>query len=216
MQITKKISGHTRSWALFGAAAFCLSASVPAHAQNAWDDLMSDIGIQEKKQEKIDYNERAPLVVPPSLTALPPPEDAVAAGAPNWPTDPDDVQASEEAELERQAARDRRKHEKNPRLSLEEMRKGRRANSEANNYEALGARRDPKLSREEMKLGTKTKEQKEQEQAQQQAFVAEPPRKRLSDPPAGYRTPSPNAPYAEPGKDPKKKPGWFSKLNPFD
>ncbi|MGA2055109.1 MAG: hypothetical protein ABSG88_07345 [Bradyrhizobium sp.] len=39
----------------------------------------------------IDYRERSPLVVPPSLD-LPPPASAANAPAPNWPKDPDERQ----------------------------------------------------------------------------------------------------------------------------
>ena len=50
---------------------------------------MEGLGLQQDG-EAINYQERAPLVIPPSR-ALPPPEkaDAVVANNPAWPKDPD-------------------------------------------------------------------------------------------------------------------------------
>ena len=63
------------------------------------------IGLR-KDGEAINYQERAPLVIPPNRT-LPPPEksDAVIANNPAWPKDPDVQRAKEEAARERNAIR---------------------------------------------------------------------------------------------------------------
>ena len=78
-------------------AAAMMVASAPARA--AEDDTPSDskiirgvlesIGLK-KDGEAINYQERAPLVIPPSKT-LPPPQnaDAAIANNPAWPKDPD-------------------------------------------------------------------------------------------------------------------------------
>lgn len=51
--------------------------------------VMRGLGLKRGDEESIDYRERSPLVVPPSLE-LPPPEDpALAQRNPEWPDDPD-------------------------------------------------------------------------------------------------------------------------------
>ena len=51
--------------------------------------------LDRDKKEPIDYNPRAPLVMPPTQTAgaLPPPVATASAANANWPIDPDEVSA---------------------------------------------------------------------------------------------------------------------------
>src|SRR5476651_1677210 len=84
---------------LLGAA--LLAAAAPARAAD--DDnnnvpldtkifrgIMESLGLQ-RGNNSINYQERAPLVIPPSRAALPPPErsDAALANSAAWPKDPD-------------------------------------------------------------------------------------------------------------------------------
>ncbi|GGK39375.1 hypothetical protein GCM10011322_28090 [Salinarimonas ramus] len=64
----------------------------PATAQDGgfFREVFGAIGLVEPDQPDIQYRERAPLVVPPNLGALPPPvEGGVAEANPQWPNDPD-------------------------------------------------------------------------------------------------------------------------------
>lgn len=78
--------------AIAGAAFAAIAAApAPAMAQDVITNVLGAIGIVERERPNIDYRERPPLVVPPSLSALPSPvqTDPDATPAPNWPQDPD-------------------------------------------------------------------------------------------------------------------------------
>ena len=70
---------------------------------------LSTIGIIAPEQAPIDYQERAPLVVPPKF-ALPPPQERLAGRGGAWPTDPNlrpetpEQIAEEKAEIEARGA----------------------------------------------------------------------------------------------------------------
>jgi hypothetical protein len=49
--------------------------------------------LSSEKKEPIAYQTRAPLVMPPSAEALPPPVEAAAAASPDWPIDPNERNA---------------------------------------------------------------------------------------------------------------------------
>jgi hypothetical protein len=202
-------------FAVLAAVAALSFASAPAQAQS-FRELMEDIGLQKRKQEKMDFSERAPLVLPPSLEALPPPEDttAIAGVNPQWPTDPDALAAAQEAEEEKVPQHMRRKYNPHAAQEIYEIRAKDRerttATSNATPYETIFDR-DQKLSPAELK---KVRDSRANQPAQ--AYV-EPERKRLTDPPEGYRVPSPAQPYGQPDEKKKKEGGgWFSKVNPFD
>jgi hypothetical protein len=150
----------------------------------------------------IEYRERAPLVVPPSRD-LPPPQTAdPALGNPAWPLDQD--------EKRRKEASKKRKQDKafewtdlGRQLGPGEMQKG------------AATAKDTALSRR----SAETPEQYQQQSTPSQLgyrgglfsdmndffrgnnkdettkFEAEPPRATLTDPPSGYRAPSPSQPY---------------------
>ena len=107
---------------VLGAAALICPA--PAHA--AEDDLPADqkflrgimegLGFRRDGEENINYQERAPLVLPPGRT-LPPPEQRGAATAnnPAWPKDPDVERRKAQAAAEKgRNVSDEREREQNP------------------------------------------------------------------------------------------------------
>ena len=107
---------------VLGAAALICPA--PAHA--AEDDLPADqkflrgimegLGFRRDGDENINYQERAPLVLPPGRT-LPPPEQRGAATAnnPAWPKDPDVERRKAQAAAEKgRNVSDEREREQNP------------------------------------------------------------------------------------------------------
>lgn len=117
---------------VIGAGALVLAATTGASAQEGvvTKSILGAIGIIPKDPPQIDYRERAPLVLPPK-TELPPPVDpgSVEARAENWPKDPD-VAAARKAAIEARTPwtqTDFYKNSEGKRLSIEEVRSGRRA-----------------------------------------------------------------------------------------
>lgn len=208
----------TRIFTISAAAALLLLAGAPAHAQT-FSELMEDIGIQKRKQEKMDFSERAPLVLPPSLdaAALPPPEDsgAVATANPNWPKDPDTQAELEEAEKEKVPQRLRRKYQEDPAKAIYKER--------ARHREEGGADVKPHAYDTTFETGVMTPDQLKQAQKNKAAeaanaqpvVMAEPDRARLTDPPPGYRVPSTQQPYG-PGEKDRESKNWLNRMNPFE
>jgi hypothetical protein len=202
------------------AAAAALSfAAVPARAQS-FEDIMTDLGLQSKKDAHIDYTERAPLVLPPSLDTLPPPEDpnALARANPQWPKDPDAQRRAKEEEEDRLPDQFKRKYSENAAEEIYAINRQEKRvflSKEGDSKYVSGANRENQvLTREELRAGQKKPKQ------DSTVFVKEPERKRLTDPPVGYRTPAPDQPYAD-AKDIDEKTGqpkksFLSKLNPFN
>lgn len=165
---------------MIGAGALVVAAT-GASAQEgvAMKNLLGSIGIIPKDPPKIDYRQRAPLVLPPKMELRPPAEPgAVEARAVNWPKDPDVMAARKEALEASKPERltERYKLDKGDRLSIDEMRAGRRVGGGkmAGYY---GDRRDDKsrLSPEELRL------------PQEEEVKLDPnglDRRYLSDPPA--------------------------------
>ena len=96
---------------LLGATLF--AAGSPARAEDGDENLpldtriirgfMEQLGLRQGGND-INYEERAPLVIPPKRE-LPPPEQSGAALAhnPAWPVDPDVTRAKKEAAAKRSA-----------------------------------------------------------------------------------------------------------------
>jgi len=209
-----------------GALSLVLGAAVlampsPARAEDdvpldtkIFRSFMEGIGLR-KDGEAINYQERAPLVIPPGRL-LPPPEkaDAEIAKNPAWPIDPDVKRKKEEAALERskafvnadQAQRDDervlRPDELNPK---NKQRAARRADPDTyqSNPNGYGNQLSPS------ELGTKKGFfsgifSKDKEEVAK--FTGEPPRASLTAPPLGYQTPSPDQPYGIGKGEPKSVP----------
>lgn len=182
-----------------------LATALPARAaeddvsldKKVYRGILEGLGLR-KDGEAINYQERAPLVIPPSR-ALPPPErsDAVVANNPAWPKDPDIVRRKKQAEMERN--RDisaERELEQNP-LRQDQMtpggnpRSARRSQGDA--YTATpGDRLSAKELNQKSTIWSSMFGSKEDEVAK---FTQEPPRASLTAPPPGYQTPSPDQPY---------------------
>jgi hypothetical protein len=201
---------------ILAAALMALSfGHVPAHAQG-FRELMEDIGIQKRKQEKMDFNERAPLALPPTLDALPPPEDggALAKVNPQWPRDPDALKEQAEAD-DKTPNYMKGKYQEHPaqdiyKTVMEE--KGRTHTASSKDYDTAFDRSNPVMTPDELR---EVRDNKAKAAAEAGPVVmVEPERRRLTDPPPGYRVPSPAQPYG-PGEEEKKKKGFLSKLNPF-
>lgn len=201
------------------ALALALVCALPASAQEEGPTplqrLLGNFGLLEiPSDESLDYRERAPLVVPPS-TELPVPRTPgdLTRAVPDWPTDPEIVREQarrKNATLPLHVRRDDVFYEGRV-VRSNELRRGTtpRRDTRTTPDETPGALLG--LGRERMtpeQLGFKGWFEKEKPIA----FTGEPARERLTDPPPGYQTPSPNAPYGVVEKD---KPGQRIST-PFD
>jgi len=163
--------------------------------------ILEGIGLQ-RENRVINYQERPPLVIPPSKS-LPPPErsDAVIANNPAWPKDPDVERAKAEAARERTtviwAGDEAQKQDSVLRgKDLGPGPSAKRSASRAGKSESNWSSDDPRLKPSELGYkgglfssifgGNETETAK---------FTGEPPRATLTEPPPGYRTPSPAQPY---------------------
>lgn len=195
-----------------------LAAPAPAAAQMGHDnDLMKStlelLGLKEEEAKpEIDYRERAPLVVPPKTPeSLPPPQDSAAAAHPNWPKDPDIARRRREAEeAKRPVVRD----DPGRPLLPSELNKGKRktlsTSSSPTEPVGAGSQRDVLLPDQ---LGFSSWMNGLTGKQDQLTFNGEPERENLIQPPTGYQTPAPNAPYGvvEKKDEPFKFPTLFDK-----
>jgi hypothetical protein len=207
----------------FAAAAIVavLASAQPAFAiddmgSNPAKELFDALGMGTKEEKpQIDYRERAPLVPPPSTAALPKPlpKNALAQSSGQWPIDPDEERREAKIAEERIPITQTRwsRMERDPKLRPGEL-GGRRTEGAGLNdpYSRGGLDVTPVLTPRQLReQGTKAAD------ASVAAQVAEPPRRRLTDPPMGYRAPAPGAPYGSEGKGEAPTP-WYKKIIPLN
>jgi hypothetical protein len=202
-----------------------LTGSAPARAaddevsvdQKVMRSIMEGLGLKRDGEATINYQERAPLVIPPSRD-LPPPErtDAVTANNPAWPKDPDVERRKLEAAMEKNRnVSDEREREQNP-LRPDQLTPGGRAKKRQaartdDGYQPPASGFGNQLLPSE--LGSKGSVfdsmfgSKKEETAK---FTGEPPRASLTDPPVGYQTPSPDQPYGVGKAPPPKAADYYS------
>lgn len=193
-----------RASAAFVVAAAVLATLLPARAEEdlpidrkIFRGILEGLGLQ-RDGEAINYQERAPLVIPPSRALPPPDAGSAAVSDPAWPKDPDVARRKREAEQERNRnISEEREREQNP-LRPDQLTPGgnprtaaRRPMGEANSAtpgDRLSARElNQKTSIWSSMFGSKDDEVGK--------FTREPPRTVLTEPPPGYQTPSPDQPY---------------------
>ncbi len=142
---------------------------------SAWSKFMQTLGLKKgpDADPDITFTERSPLVVPPSRD-LPPPVAAAATPTPDWPKDPK-VKP--------------KKHAKAKTVPAPTSADG----------TAPAVERVPNPPHEKKPWYNPAGWFDKEEYA---TFTSEPGRDTLTDPPTGYRTPSPAQPY---GVGPEKK-----------
>lgn len=194
---------------LLGAA--LLASGTPARAGDGEESVgidtkiiqgfMEQLGLRQDGQG-INYQERAPLVIPPKRD-LPPPEqsDAALARNPAWPVDPDVTRAKKEAAAKRRA-------NLNPDAVIQAEMRPLRPNEIAPGPKPRG----PRIGDDGYRPGPNgsanqmTPEQLDtkpgffgrmfgKDAPEMSSFTGEPPRLSLIEPPPGYQTPSPDQPY---------------------
>jgi hypothetical protein len=134
-----------------GAGVLVLVGATGAVAQEGVvvKSLLGAVGILPKDRPPIQYNERAPLVLPPKLDLRPPasPTDLEARG--NWPRDPD-VAAARKDSFEARAPERLTSAYRNSeakRLSIEEIEAGRRVGGRASAFDPAANDRRSDMSR---------------------------------------------------------------------
>jgi hypothetical protein len=154
--------------------------------------ILSGIGLQRDKPP-IEFRERSPLVVPPSRDLPPPETESAVAKNPAWPVD-----AGEKRRKDALRAQQRKNFDSaiddGRVLTRDEMDRGRRARSGPDGSRRTEDVDQTMLKPEEMGPGIFSRGifGKSEERA---TFTGEPPRTTLTQPPTGYRTPSPSQPY---------------------
>ncbi|HET8543386.1 MAG TPA: hypothetical protein VFL68_02655 [Pseudolabrys sp.] len=209
MRLSKIFKGCTASLLVFGAAAVLGSGPVraaddePTFDQKIMNSIMGGLGLKRDGEATINYQERAPLVIPPGRDLLPPERSDGATNNPAWPKDPDVERRKREAAMEKNRnVSDEREREQNP-LRPDQLTPGARGKQKRqqaartdDGYQAPASGFSSQLPPSE--LGYKGSlydamfGKKKEEQAK---FTGEPPRTSLTEPPTGYQTPSPDQPY---------------------
>jgi hypothetical protein len=175
-----------------GSAALAADNSAPA--DSIYDKFLKTIGLKGEPND-LNYGERSPLVVPPTRE-LPPPTSGAPPAAANWPTDPDLTQQTRERVQEAAGP--------HPDYAVELARPLRPseltvANGTGSRNAATPGGPTGGVSAADYPERTDTKHnffnfdwfKKEQ----YVTFTGEPARSKLTDPPPGYLTPSPDHRY---------------------
>jgi hypothetical protein len=208
MRLSKVFRSCAAGVLVFGAAA--VLGSLPARAaddeqsfdQKIMNSIMDGLGLKRDGEPGINYQERAPLVLPPGRDLLPPEQSDAAANNPAWPKDPDvERRRVEKAMQKNRNVSDEREREQNP-LRPDQLTPGARGkqNRQAartdDGYQAPASGFSSQLSPSELgykgNIFSNMFGSKKEEQAK---FTGEPPRTSLTEPPVGYQTPSPDQPY---------------------
>jgi len=186
-----------------GLAAVVVCAATAARAGDDDDapsvlgKVLQGFGLKDPNAtyDGIDYNERSPLVVPPTRD-LPPPQTANVTPAPNWPKD-QDVQRREKAKAE--AKKKAQPHLDYVTDSSRVLRPDELNHPGAPKGNAAGdgdstadsSMKDPRdtAAKKNMFSGMFSKKN------EYATFTGEPTRETLTDPPPGYLTPSPDQAY---------------------
>ncbi len=152
--------------------------------------VMRTLGLRDPAAlgEGIDYSARSPLVVPPTRD-LPPPQPDKPPAVANWPKDPDAVRRAKRKAEENQRFKFDYASEANRPLRPDEL----NVPGNRDNDAPVTISNDDKGNPTVQKKGFLSFDWLKHEQYA--TFTGEPVRDSLTDPPPGYRTPSPDQPY---------------------
>jgi len=189
-----------------GSAAQAQQDNGPSFEANVVGGLLSGLGLVDRARPPIDYRERAPLVLPRS-NALPPPQDSAAARNPNWPNDPDVARARAAGLAERTPIQ---RDEFGRTLTNSELRARQGGWFGGGVVDTTRDRSQAQISGpatiDEMRVAPIWSQVGSlfggSRDNQVVPFPGEPARRRLVEPPPGYRTASPDAPYGPVGRRP--------------
>jgi hypothetical protein len=160
-------------------------------------NIMAGIGGTNMENRGIEYRERSPLVVPPKLD-LPPPESVKSEiKDPNWPKDPDEKRRKAAIAARKKATTPKSLAEAARPLTPDELNAGRTAAPARTNSDPLqpGDKPNPMMSPEQLGYTGGLLGMFKGSKPEAVPFTGEPTRETLTQPPAGYQTPSPNFAY---------------------
>ncbi len=174
--------------------------------------LLRGFGLRNGQEAGLEAKERPPLVVPPNRDLpVPVTSGSLAASNPAWPVDPDEQQRK----ARRKARAERKPYNMDPSGGVEgnplkpsELAVGRTDKPNVKTSEGDASQHSPEMTPSELgftgsmwssMLGI-GKAVGLADKSETATFVREPRRDALTDPPVGYRTPSPAAPYGIDGK----------------
>jgi hypothetical protein len=198
-----------------------------ARAQDADDDddktfeekiignIMAGIGATNMENKGIEYRERSPLVVPPTINLPPPASTSAEVNVPNWPKDPDEARRKK-AIAARKKEKPKDIYETGMPLKPGELNVARTAGSSGGTRDSESAApggmpsANP-LSPSQLGFTGGFMSMFHGNTAEQAPFKEEPPRESLTQPPVGYQTPSPNYAY---GTGPKES--LFKGFDPYN
>jgi hypothetical protein len=161
-------------------------------------NLLEGAGIIGEKPQ-IEHKERPPLVVPKNISALPQPVDSSQKRSAAWPKDSDEERAKR---LKQEA--DRPQLSSNRPMTYDEMNKAWNKNApQGKALPDINYKDAPQLT------GGAAPSLLGKDEDKRIEFKGEGTRTSLTQPPTGYRTPSPNQPFGPVGKtdysDPSEK-----------
>ena len=175
-------------------------------------NVLKHLGLR-RDEKAIEYRERSPLVLPPGKE-LPSPEASTPAKAKTaaWPDDPDVKRAKQKKDAERDRKAYTEGVDDKPLLPGQYDRAPARGSKAG---EAPGPTTDETSKpMSQSQLGTKNIfDSLWTPKEEYTTFSGEPPRTTLIEPPAGYRTPSPNQPYGV-GREKWKPPAATDRAEP--
>lgn len=171
--------------------------------------ILGGLGVDVGNKKGIEYRERSPLVIPPSLD-LPPPDHAGAASNPAWPREQTRKKTATQTKPQLYATPE--EPGTSSRMSAEEMRRGASRNaSRVTDPSKSGSQEDPDIGRalRPNELGSSSifnwRALTGSYANETAKFEGEPTRGQLTQPPPGYQTPSASQPY---GTVADTKGGW--------
>jgi hypothetical protein len=160
------------------------------------EGVMRGLGGTNMDNRGIDYRERSPLVVPPRLDLPPPASASAEVKTPNWPKDPDEARRKAAIAARKKATTKPAMEYNRPLLPSElNVAKGAPATGVNGDTTQPGNPNNPILSPSELGFEGKFSNLFGGNVAQTAPFKGEPTRDSLTQPPAGYQTPSPNYAY---------------------
>ncbi len=191
-----------------------------AKAQQADDDdsfeqriikgILGGLGVDVGNRRGIDYRERSPLVIPPSLDLPPPDQVDASARSPAWPREQTRRKTAAQTKPQLYATPD--DPGSSSRLSPDELRRGTNPNAQrVSDPSRSGSQEDIDIGRplRPNELGSSSifnwRALTGSYANETAKFEGEPSRGQLTQPPPGYQTPATNQPYGTVGDS---GPGW--------
>jgi hypothetical protein len=159
--------------------------------------FMRYLGFRNGQEAGLDARERAPLVVPPTRD-LPPPATtgSITANNPAWPVDADEVKRAADKKARAQRKAYNPDTDQNPLMPSQLAQRSDKPGVKTSD----GPDRSPELTPSQLGYtgglwNSVTGIFSKDKQMETAKFLREPARDALTDPPTGYRTPSPDQPY---------------------